>query len=114
MSQPRALERYDVSLDAFGVLRRDGVWVALPNMESEVMALLLSNIDEVVPSDEFYREMWPNRERSATRRPLNVLVCRLRKRIKPLGLAVATIRGRGFLLHRIGPASQDDPMRDNY
>lgn len=105
MSRRPALERDDVSLDAFGVLRRDGVWVALPHMEREVMTLLLANIDEVVSSDEFYRTVWPNKERTATRRPLNVLVWRLRRRIAPLGLAIITIRGRGFLLHRTGPVS---------
>jgi DNA-binding response OmpR family regulator len=103
MSRPAALEREEISLDAFGVLRRGGTWTALPTMERQVLALLLYNLDQVVPTSEFYELVWPDREPSHTRRPLNVLVHRLRKRIQPLGLSISTIRGQGYLLHRSRP-----------
>jgi DNA-binding winged helix-turn-helix (wHTH) protein len=93
------LECDGVSLDAYGLLRSEEKWVALSNIESEVIALLLADLGEVATVDTFVATLWPNRERSAACGPLKVHIHRLRKRIEPLRLRITTIHGKGYLLH---------------
>lgn len=98
MSNPTVLRREGLSLDAFGVLRRDESWVALPALEAKVTARLLADIGEVVPTAELCHAVWPGRDIPPNYRPLNVLVFRLRRRIAPLEITISTIRSHGFLL----------------
>lgn len=99
MSHPTALKREGVSLDAFGVLRRDESWVALPTLEAKVAARLLADIGDVVPTAALCHAVWPGRDIPPNNRPLSVLVFRLRRRIAPLGITISTIRSHGFMLH---------------
>lgn len=89
----------NVSLDKYGVLRCDDHFVALAPAEQTVMRVLLAQFGSVVPRDELNAAVWPSKDFDPARRQIDVLVYRLRRRIAPIGLAIATIRSQGFLLH---------------
>lgn len=93
------VRRDDFSLDSFGVLRRGDFWVVLPPLEAKVLARLLASAGEVVTTADLCQAVWPGRQIAPNRRPLSVLVFRLRRRIESVELTITTIRSHGFLLH---------------
>jgi DNA-binding winged helix-turn-helix (wHTH) protein len=83
-------------LDVDGVLRYDGAWVGLPPVEARLMESLIARYGAVVSRDQLARNGWP--DGAPGRNALDVHVLRLRRRIAPLGLAIKTVRSRGYLL----------------
>jgi hypothetical protein len=88
------------SLDPDGVLRFDGTWVALPPVEARLTDAMLRRFGAVVSRDALARSGWP--DGAPGRNALDVHMLRLRRRISPLGLAIRTVRSRGYVLE--GPA----------
>lgn len=84
------------ALDQDGVLRFGQAWVSVPPVEAKLLRLLLERLGSVVGRDVLTGNGWPDREPG--RNALDVHVLRLRRRIEPLGLAVRTVRSRGYLL----------------
>jgi len=95
-SRPRPAEA--PSLDDDGVLRYAGGWVPLPPVEARITAALLERAGAVVSRDALGRAGWP--DGAPGRNALDVHVLRLRRRVGPLGLAIRTVRSRGYLLER--------------
>lgn len=89
-----------------GVLRVGSSWVALPPVEARLMAALLDRFGAVVGREALSRAGWPGR--SPGRNALDVHVLRLRRRAAPLGLAIRTVRSRGYLLERAAPTASDN------
>ena len=83
-------------LDPDGVLRFGDVWAPLPPVEARLMTALLDRFGAVVSRDQLARSGWP--KGAPGRNALDVHVLRLRRRITPLGLAIKTVRSRGYLL----------------
>lgn len=83
-------------LDDDGVLRMGDHWVALPPVESRLVAALLGRYGAVVSRDALGRAGWP--DGAPGRNALDVHVLRLRRRIAPLAMAIRTVRSRGYLL----------------
>lgn len=88
-------------LDDFGVLRLNGSWVALPPLEARLTEALLERLGAVTSRDLLIRAGWP--AGAPGRNALDVHVLRLRRRLHPVGLAIRTVRSRGYLLE-LGPA----------
>lgn len=88
------------SIDDDGVLRFGGGWVSIPPVEARLVTALLERFGTVVGRDVLTRAGWPEKEPG--RNALDVHVLRLRRRIEPLGLAVRTVRSRGYLLEAEG------------
>lgn len=86
------------TLDGDGVLRYAGAWVPLPPVEARLTGALIERTGAVVSRDALARAGWP--EGSPGRNALDVHVLRLRRRLAPLGLAIRTVRSRGYLLER--------------
>lgn len=89
-------------LDEDGVLRVGPAWVPLPPVEARLTAALLDRFGAVVSRDALGRAGWP--DGAPGRNALDVHVLRLRRRLAPLGLAIRTVRARGYLLEPAGPA----------
>jgi hypothetical protein len=90
-------------LDCDGVLRLGGAWVSLPPVEARLMGALVERFGAVVSREQLGSAGWPHGVPG--RNALDVHVLRLRRRIAPLGLAIRTVRCRGYLLERAdGPA----------
>lgn len=83
-------------LDENGVLRFRGQWVSLPPLEARMTEALLGRFGAVVGREALARVGWP--EGIQGRNALDVHVLRLRRRLAPLGLAIRTVRARGYLL----------------
>lgn len=95
-ARQREHERRVPELDVDGVLRYEGAWVGLPPVEARLMESLIARFGAVVSRDQLARNGWP--EGAPGRNALDVHVLRLRRRIAPLGLAIKTVRSRGYLL----------------
>jgi DNA-binding response OmpR family regulator len=83
-------------LDDFGVLRVNGSWVALPPLEARLTEALLERLGAVTSRELLVRAGWP--AGAPGRNALDVHVLRLRRRLTPVGLAIRTVRSRGYLL----------------
>lgn len=83
-------------LDRDGLLRLDGRWVSVPPVEARLMAALIERMDAVVSREQLARAGWPLG--APGRNALDVHMLRLRRRIAPVGLAIKTVRSRGYLL----------------
>lgn len=83
-------------LDEDGVLHRGGRSVVLPPVEARLAGEMLTRIGSVVPRDVLTAAGWPGED--PNRNLLDVRILRLRRRVESLGLAVTTVRHRGYLL----------------
>jgi DNA-binding response OmpR family regulator len=83
-------------LDEDGVLRVGPSWVPLPPVEARLTAALVERFGAVVSRESLARAGWP--DGAPGRNALDVHVLRLRRRVAPLGLAIRTVRSRGYLL----------------
>lgn len=83
-------------LDDFGVLRVNGSWVALPPLEARLAEALLERLGAVTSRELLIRAGWPSG--APGRNALDVHVLRLRRRLTPVGLAIRTVRSRGYLM----------------
>lgn len=91
-----AHEHSPPGLDDNGVLRFRGRWVSLPPLEARMTATLLNRFGAVVGRETLVHAGWPDGIQG--RNALDVHVLRLRRRLAPLGLAIRTVRARGYLL----------------
>ena len=85
-------------LEEGGVLRMGRNWVSLPPVDYRLAAVLVDRFGAVVSRDALARAGWP--ERIPARNALDVHVLRLRRRLEPLGLAIRTVRSRGYALEQ--------------
>lgn len=83
-------------IDEHGLIRNDDGWVSLPPVEGRLARALLDRFGAVVSRDALSRAGWP--QGAPGRNALDVHVLRLRRRIAPVGLAIKTVRSRGYLL----------------
>lgn len=83
-------------IDDFGVLRLNGAWVALPPLEARLAEALLERLGAVTSRETLVRAGWP--AGAPGRNALDVHVLRLRRRLQPVGLAIRTVRSRGYLM----------------
>lgn len=83
-------------VDDNGLLRMDGRWVSLPPVEHRLVIALVDRYRAVVSREALARAGWP--DGMPGRNVLDVHIVRLRRRLAPLGLAIRTVRSRGYLL----------------
>ncbi len=85
-------------LDADGLVHHGRRWVSIPPMEVRLLEALLENLGSVVAREELSSRTWP--EGPKGRNALDVHMLRLRRRLETVGLAIRTVRSRGYLLER--------------
>jgi hypothetical protein len=95
-------------IDNDGVVRLANRWVALPPVEARIMAALVDRCGAVVQREQLAAAGWP--AGAPGRNALDVHVLRLRRRVAPVGLAIRTIRSRGYLLEPV--ADGVPPLRN--
>ncbi len=83
-----------------GVLRTAAGWVALPELEARLMAVLLERFGRVADRQSILTAGWPGE--APNRNVLDVHLHRLRRRIEPIDLQIRTIRKRGYVLEPAG------------
>jgi DNA-binding response OmpR family regulator len=90
-------------IDESGLVRFLGKWAALPPVEHRLTSALLDRYGAVVGREALFRAGWPGG--IPGRNVLDVHIVRLRRRLIPLGLAIRTVRSRGYLLEEDGRRS---------
>lgn len=88
-----------------GVLRVGDDWVSLSPLEARLTGLLLERMGAVVSREALARVGWP--AGTNARNTLDVHLVRLRRRLSGVGLAIHTVRSRGYLLELSGFWNQD-------
>ena len=109
LTRTRAHLRSVPEIDAHGVLRFGSRWVSLPPVEARLADALVLRFGAVVGRDTLRRSVWPGS--SPGRNVLDVHVLRLRRRLAPLGLAIRTVRSRGYMLEQADQSDGLTPVR---
>ena len=84
-------------LDESGLVRRADRWAAVPPIEQAIIRCLLAHDNVVVERRRLIEAAWggePHRDPAA----LDHRIKALRGRVEPLGIAIHTVAGRGYLL----------------
>jgi DNA-binding response OmpR family regulator len=84
------------AIDGDGVLRVADKWVALPPIEARLAIALVNRGGRVVSRAALTAAGWP--DGAPGRNALDVHILRLRRRLTTVGLAIRTVRSRGYLL----------------
>jgi DNA-binding winged helix-turn-helix (wHTH) protein len=92
-------------VDRFGELSFRGRRVFLSPMDQKIAELLVASFDRGVTDRALVERIW-NGEGASTR--VRVHVSRLRKRVRPLGLEITSIRGYGYRLHHSHSRQRDE------
>lgn len=87
-----------------GVLRVGDDWVSLTPLESRLAEVLVQRMGTVASRETLARAGWPSGTQA--RNTLDVHVVRLRRRLSTVGLALRTVRSRGYLLEMSGSCQQ--------
>jgi two-component system OmpR family response regulator len=114
VARSQAHEHRPPGVDTNGVLRYEGKWIALPPLEARLTETLLERFGAVGGRETLIRAVWPGQ--APGRNALDVHILRLRRRLRPLGLAIRTVRSRGYLLEPESGHAQDragEPVGDD-
>jgi len=84
-------------IDPHGILRFSGRSTSVSPTETELMECLLRQFETLVPREELH-DCLPEQVSEHNRNALDLHIMRLRRRIRPLGLVIRTVRGRGYML----------------
>jgi DNA-binding winged helix-turn-helix (wHTH) protein len=87
-------------VDPNGVLRFAGQSVTVSRTETDLLECLARQFGALVPR-AVLRDCLPDRPGGASRNALDLHIMRVRRRIRPLGLAVRTVWGRGYVLEAV-------------
>jgi len=79
-----------------GRLRHGDEWIALSPIELRMARAFVENFGEVVRSEALAGAAWPGE--GVNERALRVHLTRLRRRLRPVGLELQNIRGRGYVM----------------
>lgn len=93
-----------VVVDETDLIHSRGNWVALPHIEAELVRVLLAREGGVASREVLLRVGWP--DGAPKRNDLDVHISRLRKRLLGVGLAIRTVRSRGYALD-LAPEFED-------
>ena len=108
-----SLEVGTLDLDAGQIVRHDGAEVSLTALELKVLRHLADRMDNVVPLEELYRDVWGYSARVSSR-AVDKTASRLRKKMerdssKPVHLL--RVPGRGLKLQVLEPEPEPDAPR---
>ena len=91
-----------VEVDEDGLVRRDGRWVALSEVEAAMARSLLDGAGHCVPRTALLAAAFPDEDREL--RSVDTAVRRVRRKLTVLGIAIHGIAGSGYLAEVIhGP-----------
>jgi hypothetical protein len=93
----RSITATPIHLDSDGLLRRGGAWVALSPVELRLFRQLYAAQGAVVDRARLSRALRPS-PAAAGDRPLDTVMVRVRRRVRPLGALIHTVPRVGFLL----------------
>jgi DNA-binding response OmpR family regulator len=87
------------TVEEFGKLTHLGVSVFLSPIDERLVEILVANFGEVVGEDDLVAAMRPG---GGTPNALRVHISRLRRRVRPLGLEINSVRNAGYAMTSAG------------
>lgn len=87
-------------VDPNGVLRFAGRSITVSRTETDLLECLVRQYGVLVTRD-MLRDCLPDRPGGASRNALDLHIMRVRRRLRPLGLVIRTVWGRGYLLESV-------------
>jgi len=97
----RAIACRPVTLDDDCLLHRGSTWIALPSLEAAILRPLLEHIGHLVSRRALITQI--EAPEGDPGRTLDATMQRLRRRVRPMGVTIHTIRAAGFLLELVDP-----------
>ena len=82
-------------VEEYGCLSHRGVTVFLPPVDEQVARALIEHLGQPVSVEELRARAWSD---GGSDTALRVHISRLRRRLAPLGLSIASVRRRGYLI----------------
>jgi DNA-binding response OmpR family regulator len=98
----RSLARTPLELDTDGLVHRGRAWVALTPVDLRLFGELYARPGEVVSRSRLLHALRPSLSEDDVR-ALDSSMLRLRRRLRPLGVVIHTVRRAGFLLELSDP-----------
>jgi DNA-binding winged helix-turn-helix (wHTH) protein len=99
-------------VDPHGMLRFGGRSTTVSRTETDLLECLVRQFGTLVPRATL-RECLPERPGGVSRNALDLHIMRVRRRIQPLGLAIRTVWGRGYVLEPMEAQSVAASVRPN-
>lgn len=96
----RAEMHWQPDIDPDGIVRYGGRSTTVSPIETDVLDCMIRQFGSVVSRLEL-QECLPERPNGVSRNALDLHIMRLRRRIRPLGLVIRTLRGRGYVLESV-------------
>lgn len=90
----------DITLDSGGLLRFGESQTVLTPLQARLVGPLVAGQGTVVSRTELIDAGWGSDHNTASPNALEANLVRLRRRLKPLGLRIRTVRSRGYLLEK--------------
>ncbi len=91
------LEKHGISL-MLGSVRRDEAQIIVTNREWQIIETLLRRFPNAVHKETIFLRVWGGSS-DVQIKTLGVFICKLRKKIGPIGLHIETLFGMGYQLH---------------
>jgi two-component system OmpR family response regulator len=88
--------------DDHGQVSHEGTTVSLPSIEERVAKVLIENFGHPVRAEELISCVWAE---DGSNLALRVHISRLRHRLAPLGVAIKSIRGFGYVMRHAESAA---------
>lgn len=79
-----------------GMVAVNGSAVILPDLEAKCLSVLSEHFPRVVSTEKMMSELYWDRGEEPEPKIVDVLVCKIRAKIKPLGVSIETHWGRGY------------------
>jgi DNA-binding response OmpR family regulator len=86
----------EVTLDPSGIVVRWGRFAALTVHEYEILQTLRQNAPRIMTKEALLSAVYQLRQEEPELKIIDVWVCKLRKKLKPLGINIDTVWGRGY------------------
>lgn len=83
-------------VDAGGMLHCRGETLALSPKESQITRCFLEHLDHVVSREQLAQAAWPGHD--VQPKTVEMHLVKLRRRLAPAGLSIATVRARGWVM----------------
>jgi DNA-binding response OmpR family regulator len=86
----------DLTVDQAGILVRNGRFASLTRQEFSVFEDLRSSFPRLRSQEQLLTSLYWDRPEEPEVKIIDVFICKIRKKIDPLGLQIQTIWGRGY------------------
>lgn len=86
-----------------GIVVRDGSYVVLPRREADVFAVLLDRRGRVATRSSLFQAVYAGDDEPEGEEVIESHVCKLRSKLRSLGLSVRSERFKGYWLSEISP-----------